>query len=86
MLLKASFSREKSFFIERYGTFQYFFKEKKERLNKDREKTKTSFFSKFTKAVAGKSTVDSEVLDNLEEILDFLRCGRKYHLKDYPTT
>lgn len=38
-------------------------------LDKGLEKTKTSFFSKLTKAVAGKSKVDAEVLDNLEEIL-----------------
>ena len=41
----------------------------KETLDKGLEKTKTSFFSKLTKAVAGKSKVDDEVLDNLEEIL-----------------
>jgi len=43
--------------------------EAKESLDKGLEKTKTSFFSKLTKAVAGKSKVDDEVLDNLEEIL-----------------
>ncbi len=42
---------------------------KKESLDKGLEKSKTSFFNKLTKAVAGKSTVDAEVLDNLEEIL-----------------
>ena len=41
----------------------------KETLDKGLEKTKTSFFSKLTKAIAGKSKVDDEVLDNLEEIL-----------------
>jgi fused signal recognition particle receptor len=46
-----------------------FSSEKKETLDKGLEKTKTSFFSKLTKAVAGKSSVDDEVLDNLEEIL-----------------
>ncbi|MXN91815.1 signal recognition particle-docking protein FtsY [Flavobacterium sp. Sd200] len=46
-----------------------FSSEKKETLDKGLEKTKTSFFSKLTKAVAGKSTVDDEVLDNLEEVL-----------------
>ncbi len=44
-------------------------KENKESLNKGLEKTKQSVFSKLTKAVAGKSTVDVEVLDNLEEVL-----------------
>jgi len=42
---------------------------KKETLDKGLEKTKTSFFNKLSKAVAGKSTVDADVLDNLEEIL-----------------
>ncbi|WP_139959719.1 signal recognition particle-docking protein FtsY [Flavicella sediminum] len=46
-----------------------FSKEKKETLDKGLEKTKTSFFSKLTKAVAGKSTVDDDVLDELEEVL-----------------
>lgn len=46
-----------------------FSSEKKETLDKGLEKTKTSFLSKLTKAVAGKSKVDDEVLDNLEEIL-----------------
>jgi fused signal recognition particle receptor len=43
--------------------------EAKQTLDKGLEKTKTSFFSKLTKAVAGKSKVDDDVLDNLEEIL-----------------
>lgn len=43
--------------------------EAKQTLDKGLEKTKISFFSKLTKAVAGKSKVDAEVLDNLEEIL-----------------
>jgi fused signal recognition particle receptor len=46
-----------------------FSKEKKETLDKGLEKTKTSFFEKLTSAVAGKSTVDAEVLDDLEEVL-----------------
>jgi fused signal recognition particle receptor len=46
-----------------------FSKEKKEHLDKGLEKSKESFFNKLGKAVAGKSTVDEEVLDNLEEIL-----------------
>ena len=46
-----------------------FSSDKKESLDKGLEKSKTSFFSKLTKAVAGKSKVDDEVLDNLEEIL-----------------
>jgi len=43
--------------------------EAKESLDKGLEKSKTSFFSKLTKAIAGKSRVDDEVLDNLEEVL-----------------
>ncbi|MFK8059924.1 MAG: signal recognition particle-docking protein FtsY [Polaribacter sp.] len=46
-----------------------FSKEKKETLDKGLEKSKESFFGKLTKAVAGKSKVDDDVLDNLEEIL-----------------
>ena len=46
-----------------------FSKEKKETLDKGLEKTKTSFFTKLSKAVVGKSKVDDDVLDNLEEIL-----------------
>ncbi|MEQ3690417.1 MAG: signal recognition particle receptor subunit alpha, partial [Flavobacterium sp.] len=43
--------------------------QEKESLNKGLEKTKTTFFSKLSKAVAGKTKVDDDVLDNLEEIL-----------------
>ncbi|MFK5957783.1 MAG: signal recognition particle-docking protein FtsY [Lutibacter sp.] len=46
-----------------------FSKEKKETLDKGLEKSKTSFFSKLSKAVAGKTKVDDDVLDNLEEVL-----------------
>ncbi len=46
-----------------------FSSEKKETLDKGLEKSKSSFFSKLSKAVAGKSKVDDEVLDNLEEVL-----------------
>ena len=46
-----------------------FSKEKKETLDKGLEKSKTTFFDKLSKAVAGKTKVDDEVLDNLEEIL-----------------
>ena len=44
-------------------------KEQKEDLDKGLEKTKTSVFSRISHAIAGKSKVDDEVLDNLEEIL-----------------
>jgi fused signal recognition particle receptor len=46
-----------------------FSSEKKENLNQGLEKTRTGFFSKLAKIVAGKSRVDEEVLDNLEEVL-----------------
>lgn len=52
------------------GFFSSFFnKEKKDDLNKGLQKTKESVFTKISKAILGKSTVDNEVLDNLEEIL-----------------
>ena len=51
------------------GIFNIFNKEKKEKLDKGLEKTKTSVFSKLSKAIAGKSKVDDDVLDDLEEIL-----------------
>ena len=51
------------------GLFGFFNKEKKETLDKGLDKTKQSVFSKIAKAVAGKSKVDDEVLDNLEEVL-----------------
>ena len=51
------------------GLFGFFNKNKKETLDKGLEKTKESVFSKLTRAVAGKSKVDDEVLDDLEEVL-----------------
>jgi fused signal recognition particle receptor len=51
------------------GLFDFFSKDKKEKLDEGLAKTKESVFSKLTKAVVGKSKVDDEVLDNLEEIL-----------------
>ena len=51
------------------GLFGIFSKEKKESLDKGLEKTKDGFFSKLSRAVAGKSKVDDEILDELEEIL-----------------
>lgn len=47
----------------------FFSREKKENLNKGLEKTKESVFTKLSRAVIGKSKVDDEVLDNLEEVL-----------------
>jgi fused signal recognition particle receptor len=51
------------------GLLKFFTKEKKETLDKGLEKSKDTFFSKLNKAVVGKSTVDAEVLDDLEEVL-----------------
>jgi len=51
------------------GFFSFFSKEKKETLDQGLEKTKESFFGKLSRAVAGKSKVDDDVLDNLEEVL-----------------
>lgn len=51
------------------GLFGLFNKSKKDTLDKGLEKTKQNVFSKLTRAVAGKSRVDDEVLDELEEIL-----------------
>ncbi len=51
------------------GIFDFFSKDKKETLDKGLAKTKESVFTKIARAVAGKSKVDDEVLDNLEEVL-----------------
>lgn len=51
------------------GIFNIFSKEKKEKLDEGLSKTKESFFGKLSRAVVGKSKVDDEVLDELEEIL-----------------
>ena len=51
------------------GLFSIFSKEKNETLDKGLEKTKESFLSKIARAVVGKTKVDDEVLDNLEEVL-----------------
>ncbi|MEI7498856.1 MAG: signal recognition particle-docking protein FtsY [Bacteroidota bacterium] len=51
------------------GFFNIFSREKKERLDHGLQKTKSSIFTRISKAIVGKSTVDDEVLDNLEEIL-----------------
>ena len=51
------------------GIFSFFSKEKKETLDKGLSKTKENVFSKLTRGIAGKSKVDDEVLDNLEEVL-----------------
>jgi len=68
------------------GLFDFFKKketapEAQEALDKSLEKTKDGFFNKITKAVAGKSSVDDEVLDNLEEVLVTSDVGVKTTLK-----
>ena len=51
------------------GIFSFFSREKKEVLDQGLEKTKQSFLGKLSRAIVGKSRVDDEVLDNLEETL-----------------
>ena len=51
------------------GFFSFFTREKKEALDNGLNKTKQSFLDKLSRAVAGKSKVDDDVLDNLEEVL-----------------
>lgn len=51
------------------GIFDFFSKNKKQQLDEGLQKTKNSFFSKLSRAIIGKSKVDDEVMDNLEEIL-----------------
>src|SRR6201990_230350 len=57
--------------INNMGLFDKIFgkKQQKESLDQGLQKTREGFFSKITKAIAGKSTVDEEVLDNLEDAL-----------------
>ena len=50
------------------GFFSFFSKEKKETLDKGLEKTKQGVFAKLARVVAGKSTIDDDVLDDLEEV------------------
>ena len=64
------------------GIFDFFSpKDKKESLDKGLEKTKDSFFGNLGRAVLGKSTIDEEVLDNLEEILVMADVGIETTLK-----
>ncbi|MDB0027137.1 signal recognition particle-docking protein FtsY [Flavobacteriales bacterium] len=51
------------------GVFNFFSKDKKEKLDKGLEKTKENFFGKISRAVAGKSTIDELALDDIEEAL-----------------
>lgn len=63
------------------GIFSFFSKEKKESLNKGLFITKQSFFSKLANAITGKTTIDDEVLENLEEILISSDVGVETSLK-----
>ncbi len=58
-----------AFFFTIMGLFDFFSRSSKDNLDQGLEKTKQSFFSKIARAIIGKSKVDDEVLDNLEEIL-----------------
>ncbi len=51
------------------GIFDIFSKNKEEKLDQGLSKTRSTFFGRLGKAIVGKSTVDTEVLDNLEEAL-----------------
>jgi fused signal recognition particle receptor len=51
------------------GIFSFFSKEKKEKLDEGLTKTRENFFSKLSRAIVGKSTVDDEVMDSIEEAL-----------------
>lgn len=57
------------FIFTRMALFNFFSKEKKESLDKGLEKTKQGFLNKLARTIVGKSKVDAEVLDNLEEVL-----------------
>ena len=63
------------------GIFDFFSSKKEETLNESLAKTKESIFGKITRAVIGKTTVDAEVLDNLEEILISADVGVETTLK-----
>ncbi len=63
------------------GIFSFFSKDKKQELDKGLEKTRSSVFGKLSKAIAGKSKVDDEVLDQLEEILVTSDVGVHTNLK-----
>lgn len=73
--MKSASFYERSFFITfisslyKMGLFGLLIVKRKSRLIRDLRKTRESFFSKLTKTLIGKSTIDDEVLDNLEEIL-----------------
>ena len=63
------------------GLFNIFSKKEKEVLDEGLSKSSNNFFSKLSKAVAGKSTVDELVLDDLEEVLVSSDVGVKTTVK-----
>lgn len=63
------------------GLFDFFSKSKKETLDNGLEKTKSTFFSKIARAIVGKTSIDDELLDELEEILITSDVGVKTTLK-----
>jgi fused signal recognition particle receptor len=67
------------------GIFDKLFgkKQQQETLDQGLQKTRDGFFSKITKAIAGKSTVDEEVLDNLENALVSADVGIETTVKNY---
>ena len=67
MFTKLSFKRE--LFLYLIQPWALFSPDKKKNLDRGLEKTKESVFKKLSRAVVGKSRVDDEVLDNLEEVL-----------------
>ena len=71
------------------GTFGIFSKEKKETLDKGLEKTKENVFKKLSRVVVGKSKVDDEVLDSLEEVFENkeqIEVSRFYERHPKPTS
>ena len=68
------------------GFFNFFSKEKKETLDKGLSKTKESVFSKIARAVAGKSKVDDEVLDNLQELEEAYQLYESYRYQYLKST
>ena len=71
LLIEGFFRSERGLFLylKQMGLFNIFSKDKKEALDEGLSKTKESFFGKLSRAVVGKTKVDDEVLDDLEEVL-----------------
>ncbi len=65
------------------GFLDFFSKQKKETLDRGLEKTKENMFSKLSRIVAGKSKVDDDVLDDLEEVLITSDVGVDTNIRSY---